>query len=83
MVRESTRLGRLVVPLPYYTSQLLRHCSYADNFFKKKIKKFITDLAGLCEARIMVWTIRDTLEGKEKLVSMCVTSPTLVNKILK
>ena len=46
------------------------HTSYADNFFKKKIKKFITDLAGLCEARIMVWTIRETLEGKDKLVSM-------------
>ena len=49
---------------------LTYYVRYADNFFKKKIRKFITDLAGLCEARIMVWTIRDTLEGKDKLVSV-------------
>ena len=44
--------------------------SYADKYFKKRVKKFITEIAGLCEARLLVFTIRDSGVGKKKWVSV-------------
>ena len=44
--------------------------SYADKYFKKRLRKFITELANLCEARILVFTLRDSVIGKKKWVSV-------------
>ena len=44
--------------------------SYANKYFKKRVKKFITEIAGLCEARLLVFTIQDSGVGKKKWVSV-------------
>ena len=43
---------------------------YADKYFKKRVRKFITEIANLCEARLLVFTIRDSGIGKKKWVSV-------------
>ena len=55
---------------PITLLELTTNLSYADKYFKKRIKKFITEVANLCEARLLVFTIRDSGIGKKKWVSV-------------
>ena len=53
-----------------WVANLMGDHRYADKYFKKKMKKFVTEISSLCEARVLVLTIRDSGIGKKKWVSV-------------